>query len=338
MHRATGWGGAPEWREGYHAAVVAVAAAAAMAGWLLVRRRATPAAAHAGVLTTWAAIATAVTVLAPGASYLLAWPLLFAAAAALLSTFDHARAGSSGAVRSAGAVLNGVAAVVAAVILVPVIYRLGTALGIALPGAIAASALAACLVAMIAPSLEWLAGDRRWMLPGLPALAAVALLVHGAATVRPGTAFPTRASLTHEVDAGDDAAALPRAVLLRDSVAGDQRAVTVRVLVPDSARLVRIATDAPVRAATVAGRAVDRSGLRRPTRAWSLGYAAPPDTGIVLELLVATPGPPRLELTAHMPGVPDSVRARANRAPSAVPSQGGDVTLVRWTGVPAPPR
>jgi hypothetical protein len=112
----------------------------------------------------------------------------------------------------------------------------------------------------------------------------------------------------------------------------------VRVLVPDSTRLVRIAADAPVRAATVAGRTMDRSGLRRPTRGWSLGYAAPPDTGVVLELLVAAAGPPRLELVAHTPGVPDSVRARANRGPTAVPSQGGDVTLVRWTGVPARPR
>lgn len=333
MHRAAGWGGAPEWREGYHAAVVAIAAGVAAAAWVTARRRASTRGAHAGALLPWAVLATVVTWLAPGASYIVAWPLVAAAAAALVTHASRTGVGAG----VARAVALTVAALVAAVILVPVIYLLGSALGIQLAGAVAASLLTAFLFAMVAPALEWMAGRRRWALALVPGSVALALLAHGAATVRPSSEYPTRASVTHEIDAAGGGAALPRAELLRETTGGGVRTVAVRVLVPDSTHLVRIGASGPVRAATVAGHAVDRSRYRRTSGSWSLGYAAPPDTGVVLELVVADSAPLRLDLVAHRAGVPDSVRRRAARGPTAVPSQAGDLTLVRWSGSPGQP-
>ena len=321
LHARMGWEGAPTWRGVYQAAVLALAVACAAAGWTLVRRRASGRGAHAGVLILWSALTVAATAFAPGASFLLAWPLLFAAAAALVSGTD------STALRAAAA--QAVATVAALVLLLPIIYLLGTALGIALTGAAAAALLTSLGVLLIMPSLEWIAGSRRWLIPGAALATAIAMLLVGAATVRPSDDYPIRGAIEYRVDAGTDSAALPRAMVLTETTSARGRDVTIRVVAPESTWVVRMASGAGAVATEVAGRAIETGRYRYAPDRLHLGYVAPPDTGFIVTLAVPGTAPLELELVAQRAGVPDSVRRASEAAAHEVPSHEGDVTLTR---------
>lgn len=320
MHARTGWGGAAEWRGIYAAAAIAAGVAASSGVWVLLRRWASAAGAHAGQVLALALLAVVVTALARGASYLLAWPVLVVAATELA-------AGLAG--RDAVRVpLRWIGIVAVLVTLVPLLYLLGEALGIQLPGAVAAGAIAGIATALLAPTLEQLVAPRRWLLPAIAAGAMVATFGAGAVTVRPSAAYPVRQSLRHDVDVTPDPAAPPSATILRDSAAADIRFLTIRVVPPESTWVLRVSADGAITDAHVAGRWIDESRYRRASRTWEIGYVAPPDTGIVL--LLATPAGDgmRLRLTAERAGVPDEVRGRTPRPAHHVPTQRGDLTVV----------
>ena len=320
LHARTGWDGAPTWRGVYQASVLALAVACAAAAWTLARRRASGRGAHAGVLLTWSVLTVAATALAPGASFLLAWPLLFAAGAALVS-WDDSAALRSGAAQAAAAV--------ATMVLLPIIYLLGTALGIALAGAAAGSLLTAMGVLLLAPTMEWIAGSRRWLIAAAALATAVTTLLIGAATVRPSGDYPIRGAIEYRVDGGTDSTALPRAIVLTDTTSAGARHVTIRVLAPESTWVVRMESGARVVATEVAGRAIETGRYRYTRDRWSLGYVAPPDTGFIVTLAVPGTAPLELELVAQRAGVPDSVRRASGGAAHEVPSHEGDVTLTR---------
>ena len=322
LHARMGWEGAPTWRGVYQAAVLALAVACAAAAWAMVRHRASGRGAHAGVLLIWGALTIAATAFAPAASFLLAWPLLFGAAAALVS--------ETTALRSAAA--QAVATAVALVLLLPIIYLLGTALGIALTGAAAAALLTALGVLLIAPSLEWIAGSRRWLIPGAAFATAAAMLLVGAATVRASDDYPIRGAIEYQVDGGTDSTALPRAIVLTEAASARGRDVTIRVLAPESTWVVRMKSGPGVVATEVAGRAIETGRYRYARDRSSLGYVAPPDTGFIVTLAVPGTAPLELELVAQRAGVPDSVRRASGGAPHVVPSHEGDVTLTRTRG------
>ena len=321
LHARTGWEGAPTWRGTYQAAVLSLAVACAAAAWTMARRRASARGAYAGVLVVWSALTAAATAFAPAASFLFAWPLLFAAGAALVQQNE------TDALRSGAA--HAIATVAVLVLLLPIIYLLGTALGIGLPGAAAAALLTALGVLLIAPSLEWVAGSRRWLIPGGALATATATLLVGMATVRPSDDYPIRGQLVHRVDGGTDSTALPRAILLADTTSARGRLVTIRVLAPESTWVVRMTSGAGVLATEVAGRPIDARRYRYSPARLSLGYVAPPDTGFVVTLTVPGTAPLDLELVAQRAGVPDSVRRASGGAAYVVPSHEGDVTLTR---------
>lgn len=319
LHAITGWGGAPEWRGVYSGAVVATGLAVATGAWAFVRRWATARSAHAGAVAAWAVLALAVTVLAVGASYVVTWPLIVVAAAMLAhSRIDDAAARGAIAVAATSAVL---------VMLVPLTYLLGVALGTALPGAAAAALLTALGTWLVAHQVEALASPRLRRAPILAALSAIALLLVGAATVRPSAAYPTRENLIDEREAGDGDAALA-ATLVADTVAESHRHVTFRVTAPPRTLAVRMRSAAQVAGVAIDGRVVDTTRYRRPATGWDLSYVAPGPEGYEVTVAVPAGDSLPLELVARTAGVADSTADR-RRGAFATPSQSGDATLVR---------
>lgn len=323
MHDAAGWGGVPEWRGIYAAAVVAWAGAVATAAWALARRWATAVGARSGALLVWGMLALAVAVAAAGASYLFAWPLLATCLAILLvQRVDHPAVVVGARLAATSVVL---------VMLVPLVYLLGTALGIEVAGAAAAGLLTALGVWLVAHHVESLAGPVLWRLPAGLATLAAALVVVGAVTVRPSDAYPTRANIVREiaVDAADTSA-LPAADIVGDTAGGDTRLVTLRVRAPAGALSVRMRTTAAVLGVEIDGRRVDTSRYRRRSPQWEMTYVAPPDTGILVALAVPRRDRVAMELTARMAGVDPPGPSREGGA-HAVPTQQGDATLLRRT-------
>lgn len=320
LHAATGWGGTPEWRGVYSAAIIAAAVAVATAAWALVRRWATPESAHGGAIVVWTALALVVTLGAVGASYVLTWPLLAVATAMLL-----ARRLAGNAARAAVAVAATVAVLV---MLAPLIYLLGVALGTALAGAAAAALLAALGTWLVAHQVEALASPRLWRASLAAFTCAVALLLLGAATVRPSDAYPIRDNVVVEREAAAGDAAFTARVLA-DTVAESHRHVTFRVSAPPRTLAVRMRSAATVAGVAIDGRVVDTTRYRRPSAGFDMTYVAPRPEGFDVTLALPAGDSLPLELVARTAGVPDSASVARRRHEHATPSQSGDATLVR---------
>jgi hypothetical protein len=120
--------------------------------------------------------------------------------------------------------------------------------------------------------------------------------------------------------------------LLADSVGADStRVVTLRVQADSGALSVGIVAepDGAVLAASVDGRAIDRSRYRSRSPRWSLDYVAPPDSGFVLRLTLARGALPMLGVTARRAGIPSLTGYRPPARPDwLLPYQSGDVTIV----------
>jgi hypothetical protein len=202
-HLSMGWGGAPEFRGVYGSALVMFALAVALACWSLVRRWASTDGAHVGALVVWALITVVVTVRLPGVSFMLAWPLIVGAVAALVSgpTERVGGAGLTSPTAKATATLW-VATAVATSVIVPIVYAVSAVmLGIVGPGGMAAGTLTALLAWLLAPQLEAIGGGRRWITTGVAFAAAVLLLAVGMATVRSSPEHPTPSQIVYALDA-----------------------------------------------------------------------------------------------------------------------------------------
>ncbi len=167
--------------------IVLLALSVTAACYAVARRWSTPRGLHLGAMVVWLLITLAALRL-PGIDYLFAWPLLFAAAAALL--------------RRGRDVADWATAIVTALLLVGFIYGVAVVmLGLAGAGAIALCVVASLIALLLAPHLEIVAGSARWL--GAPWLAGagVIVLVIAAFTVRPSADHPVRSSLVYAENA-----------------------------------------------------------------------------------------------------------------------------------------
>jgi hypothetical protein len=184
-------GGAPEWSPIYGAAFAFSCVAIVLFALLLARRFTSSAALHLGALTVLALLTVGVAMRVPGVSFLFAWPLIFAAAAGLLSD------------RGAPLVARVVAWVAAAVtllMLAPTIHAMVVvALGLDQVGTALLSLLAVIALWLIAPLLHRLA-SRWWGYPLFAAQLAVILLGVGLGFVRTKPRMPAGSTFSYVID------------------------------------------------------------------------------------------------------------------------------------------
>jgi hypothetical protein len=311
-------------------------------------------------------LAFALTLRVPAAGYLFTWPLLFAAAAALLARGRR--------------VGEWATAVVTVLILVGFIYGVSVImLGVAGAGAIALSVVASLVALLLAPLLEIVAGDARWS--GAPWItgAGVVCLAIAALTVHPSSDHPLRSALVYAENAESGDAWLgtlgratdawtrdaigerrpdpvpvwtarlseggdrfigrkvqrvplgsPIATLMTDTLINGARRVELRVTAPaGTTGLVMRARGAKVLESSIDGRAVDTTRYRHRARDWVMQYWAVPDSGAVVALSVPASSRFDFDLAARRPGIPAAPDLTIPpRPPFVVPSQTGDVNIV----------
>jgi RNase P/RNase MRP subunit p29 len=333
--------------------------------YALAKRWSTPRGLHVGALIVWLVLAFALAIRVPGVSYLFAWPLLFAAGAALLTRGRE--------------VAEWTAAVVTLLILVGFIYGVSVVmLGVAGTGAIALCVVASLVTLLLAPQLGVIAGDARWS--GAPWLAGagVVCLVIAALTVRPSADHPLRSALVYAENADSSDAWLgtlggstnawtrnaigqgtagptpawtgrlsdagrfagrkvqrvplgaPNATLVLDSVSNGARRVVLRVTAPaGTTGLVMRARGAKVLTSSIDGRVVDTTRYRLRARDWVMQYWAVPDTGAIVAFSIPAGDRIDFDLAARRPGIPPVPGVTIpTRPPYVVPSRTGDVSIV----------
>ena len=120
--------------------------------------------------------------------------------------------------------------------------------------------------------------------------------------------------------------------VLRDSSAGPERHLTLRIRPAAGTEAIALSLDTVVISASVDGRRIDRSGYRRSQVRWSIEFFAPPDSGFTLGLTLPAGAAASLNMVSRFPGFPRipgvSVPARP---PGVLAIQSGDVTLVHRT-------
>ncbi|HUQ84279.1 MAG TPA: M28 family peptidase [Gemmatimonadaceae bacterium] len=201
-HTTMGWGGAPAFRGVYAAALGLVSLAAALAGWAIVRRRATVAGAYAGALAVWAVLTILVTWKLPGVSFLFAWPLIAAAIAARVSSKPPLSSGARVTPTLGAEIWVWIATVVGAAIVVPIVYAVSAVmLGIVGAGGIAAAILVSLLAWVLAPQMESLGSGRPWRAVVLTAVAAAVTICVGMVIVRSSPSHPTSSQIVYALDA-----------------------------------------------------------------------------------------------------------------------------------------
>jgi Peptidase family M28 len=127
--------------------------------------------------------------------------------------------------------------------------------------------------------------------------------------------------------------AAPSAEVMRDTAAGGERVVTLRVRGGAGARSVQVtAPPGTIASMKVDGREVDRSRYRSRSAAMSLEYISPPDSGFLLELTLPTSGSAELGLMARhaRQGTPPEI-AMPTPPEGTIPIQSGNATLVYKT-------
>jgi hypothetical protein len=147
---------------------------------------------HLGGLVVLALIAVLLGVKVPGVSFLFAWPLLFAAGAALASLT---------APTLVARVVAWLAAAVALIMLAPTVHAMVVvALGLDRTGTALLSILAVIALWLVALLLDELGPPRTWWPAGVAAGLAVLLLVVGLATVRTNGDRPAGSSFAYVID------------------------------------------------------------------------------------------------------------------------------------------
>ena len=354
------------WSGLYATVIVLLALSVTAASYAVARRWSTTRGLHVGALIVWLVLALVLGMRVPGVGYLIIWPLLFAAGAALLTRGRE--------------VADWAAAVVTLLILVGFIYGASVVtLGVAGTGAIALGVGASLVTLLLAPQLELIAGDARWAAAPWLAGAGVACLVIAALSVHPSADHPLRSALVYaeNADSGDawlgtlgsatnawtrDAIGegtpgpspawtarlsanaghftgrkvqrvplgAPNATLIRDSLIEGARHVVLRVSAPaGTTGLVMRARGAKVLTSSIDGRVVDTTRYRYRARDWVMEYWSVPDTGAIVALSIPAGGHIDFDLAARRPGIPAVPGVTIPpRPPHVVPSQTGDVSIV----------
>lgn len=353
------------WSGWYASAVALLALLVTTASVIVARRWSTLRGIHLGSLVIWALLAVALAVRVPGVAYLFTWPLILAAATALL---ERGRL-----------IGQWIAAIVTLLILAGFIYGVSVVmLGVAGAGAIALAVVTSLVGLLLMPLLELVVGDTRWLGVGSIAAVSVGCLVIAALTVHPSADHPLRTGLTYAENAdstdawlgtmgrvrddwtraaigtgvsaapawttrlseslasftgrrvGRVALEYPAAKLIGDSVVAGVRRVTLRANAPaGTTGLVMRVSGARVLESSIDGREVDTTRYRHRTRDWAMQYWAVPDSGAVVALSVPAGAHFDFELAARRPGIPSVPGVVIPRRPEyVVPSQSGDVSIV----------
>jgi hypothetical protein len=298
-------------------------------------------------------------------SYLFAWPVIFAAAAALLKPGRE--------------VAQWVAAIITLLILVGFTYGVSVVmLGVGGVGAIALCVITALVSLLLAPQLEIIAGNARLL--GAPWLAGAGALclVFVALGVHPSADHPVRTALVYAQNVESSDAWLgtfggvrddwtrailgatparapawtsrlsetggrfigrsvqrvprpgPTATMIGDTIIASVRTIELRVTAPPGTTgLVMRARGAKVLASAIDGRAVDTTRYRIPARDWIMQYWAVPDSGAIVAISFQAGSNIDFDLAARQPGIPQIPGVNIPpRPPSVVPSQTGDVSIV----------
>jgi hypothetical protein len=121
----------------------------------------------------------------------------------------------------------------------------------------------------------------------------------------------------------------PTVTLVSDSVTAGARHVVLRVRAPGTIDVVMRASGARILASSIDGRVVDTTRYRIRLPTWSMTYSAVPDSGTVVELVVA-PGPELdFDIAARRSGLPDIRGVTIPARPSyIVPAQNGDQSVL----------
>ena len=351
------------WNGLFATAIMLLALSVTAACYALAKRWSTPRGLHVGALIVWLVLAFALAIRVPGVSYLFAWPLLFAAGAALLTRGRE--------------VAEWTAAVVTLLILVGFIYGVSVVmLGVTGTGAIGLGVVTSLVTLLLAPQLGIIAGGARWS--GAPWLAGagVLCLVIAAFTVRPSADHPLRSALVYAENADSPDAWLgtlgrstnawthnvigqgtlspawtarlsdagrftgrkvqrvplgaPDAALVSDTVIDGARRIVLRVSAPaGTTGLVMRARGAKVLTSSIDGRLVDTTRYRLRARDWVMQYWAVPDTGAIVALSIPAGDRMDFDLAARRPGIQPVPGVRIPPRPAyVVPSQTGDVSIV----------
>jgi hypothetical protein len=156
-------------------AAAALALTALLYAWLG-RRRVRAENLAAGALLWWLLPAVVTSLLLPGMSYLFVWPLLFA-----LLGFGYAlNRGAGEGLRSKHVLVLFLCALPGVVLLSPTIHMLYEALTLGATPAV--MLFVVLLVGLLVPHLGLIAASRRWLVPGIAAALAAALIAAGSLT------------------------------------------------------------------------------------------------------------------------------------------------------------
>ncbi|MEX2154698.1 MAG: M28 family peptidase [Gemmatimonadaceae bacterium] len=193
LHAALPRGGAPAWSWLYAVAVALLSVAVVSACYALVRRFASAWAACVGALLVLALASVFIAARMPGFSFLFTWPLLLPAVAAIVSLRQSRPRASR--------VMMWGSAIVVIFLLVPTVYLMVcVALGLYATGAAVLGAFTAIGTWLLAPQMELVAGENPWRAPLVAAIAGVAVVAAGVATVRTDARHPAGVALVYAVD------------------------------------------------------------------------------------------------------------------------------------------
>lgn len=181
----------------YLAGFAAVTVAVCTALYLLFARKTSVENLTAGVLLWMLILLMASSLVAPGASYLLAWPLLFSLAGLAFMMFMRER--QSALMRL---VVLTLCAVPTVLLFAPVIYQAFMALGINF--AVVGVVLLAIALGTLVPQLGLINGGRRWLLPAGAALVAIGFVLTAVLMTRVDKLHPQANSIQYvlNVDTG----------------------------------------------------------------------------------------------------------------------------------------
>src|SRR5688500_4184394 len=199
LHASLPWGGTPQWRGIYAAALAALAIAILGAAVGVAKRGARDhvRALEAGALVAFALVGLFVTVVMPGVSFLFTWPVFAAGAAALVAAM---------APRPFALAARWLATAVIVFILAPTIYLMVcVALGLDVAGAGVLAVLTAFGCWLLLPHL-WEIAARPWRVSLAAVAASLVLVVIGIFTVRTNAAQPAGTAFVYASDSASNGA------------------------------------------------------------------------------------------------------------------------------------
>lgn len=218
VHLTRGYYGL-DWRLGaFMALTVATTAALYLGAGRLIAAARHDSSVAAGALIIPAALAFVISLLLPTPSYLLVWPALAGALLLGWGVFAPAQATRTWPRVAALAAV----AVVPLVLVTPVVYALFPALaplgaGAPVSPAVAVFVIVAVLLGVLAPQLQFLGGERRWMVPAAFGTLALVFLAGEIANSRFSAEQPRPNQIQYTLDAGSGSATWQSAATEPDS-------------------------------------------------------------------------------------------------------------------------